>query len=264
MRRKNTPNRFFDRIESKSLSGEVVTQIENLILSGVLTEGEMLPGERELADQFGISRPKVREALSQLADSELLNIVPNDGAYVAQLGGEAMSPAMVALFNRSTNAIRDNLEYRRESEGFASRLAAQRATDQDRSELRRLLEAIKEADSVQDNTRASNLDMELHHCIAFAAHNRTLTHMMTALYNLNRSSITYNRHELMNMETVAESIQQQHEDIVEHICQSKPVKAEKAAHAHIDFVISLISTAFEQQSRESLSRKKYNRKKASG
>ncbi len=263
MRRKNTAGRLFDRIESKSLSAEAVSQIENLILSGVLNEGELLPGERELAEQFGISRPKVREALSQLADSQLVRIVANDGVYVAQLGGEVMSPALVALFNRSANANRDNLEYRRENEGFASRLAAQRATDEDRAELKRILKAIKAADEVQNNTLASELDMELHHTIAFAAHNRTLTHMMTALYSLNRSSISYNRHELMNMDKVAEGIQQQHEDIVAAICQSKPAQAEKAAHAHIDFVTSLVITAFEQLSRESLSGKRYRQKKAS-
>ena len=263
MRRKNTAGRLFDRIESKSLSAEAVSQIESLILSGVLNEGELLPGERELAEQFGISRPKVREALSQLADSQLVRIVANDGVYVAQLGGEVMSPALVALFNRSANANRDNLEYRRENEGFASRLAAQRATDEDRAELKRILRAIKAADEVQNNTLASELDMELHHTIAFAAHNRTLTHMMTALYSLNRSSISYNRHELMNMDKVAEGIQQQHEDIVAAICQSKPAQAEKAAHAHIDFVTSLVITAFEQLSRESLSGKRYRQKKAS-
>ena len=262
MRRKNTPSQLFDQIESKSVSIEVVAQIENLILSGVLNEGDMLPGERELAEQFGISRPKVREALSQLAESQLLYIVANDGAYVAKLAGDVMSPALVALFNRSASAIRDNLEYRRENEGFASRLAAQRATDEDRTELQRLLEAIKAADAVQDNALASELDMEFHHSIAFAAHNRTLTHMMTALYSLNRSSISYNRQELMNMDKVAETIQQQHEDIVESICQSKPAKAEQAAHEHIDFVRALVLTAFEQQSRESLSSKRYKQKKA--
>ena len=128
MRPKNAPNRLFDPIENESVSNAVIAQIENLILSGVLQEGDMLPGERQLAEQFGVSRPKVREALSQLADSNLIRVVANDGAYVAQLGGVVMSPAMIDLFNRSSSAIRGNLEYRREIEGFATRLAAQRAT----------------------------------------------------------------------------------------------------------------------------------------
>ena len=133
MRRKNSPGRIFDQIENESLSIAAVAQIEDLILSGVLREGDMLPGERELAEQFGISRPKVREALSQLAESNLINIVANEGAFIARLGGDIMSPALVELFNRNPSAVRDNLEYRREKEGFAARLAAERATDRDLS-----------------------------------------------------------------------------------------------------------------------------------
>ena len=223
----------------------------------------MLPGERELAEQFGISRPKVREALSQLADSNLIRVVANDGAYVAQLGGVVMSPAMIDLFNRSSSAIRGNLEYRREIEGFATRLAAQRATEHDRLELSRIIEAMRAADEDQDSTRASELDLELHHTIAFAAHNHTLTHMMTALYTLNRSSLFYNRDELLNIGKVAETLFEQHSGIVDAICQSKPTAAEKLAQKHIDYVTSLIETAFEHRSREALSTKRYTNKKVS-
>jgi len=72
MRRKNTTSQIFDRIENKSVVIEVVAQIEDLILSGVLREDDMLPGERDLAEQFGVSRPKVREALSLLGESKCL------------------------------------------------------------------------------------------------------------------------------------------------------------------------------------------------
>lgn len=219
----------------------------------------MLPGERELAAQFGISRPKVREALSQLADRDLIKVIANDGAYVAQLGGEVMSPAMVDLFNRSPSAIRGNLEYRREIEGFATRLAAQRATDSDREELLRIAAAMEAADADTDSTLASELDLALHHTIAFAAHNHTLTHMMTALYNLNRSSLFYNRDELLNIDKVAQILLEQHTGIVEAICQSKPAAAEKAAQKHIDYVTSLIETAFDLRTREDLSSKRYSR-----
>ena len=257
MRRKNTTSQIFDRIENKSVVIEVVAQIEDLILSGVLREDDMLPGERALAEQFGVSRPKVREALSLLGQSELVRIVANDGVYIGKLGGEVMSPAMIELFNRSASAIRDNLEYRCENEGFAARLAATRATDQDRAELVRILESLNEADKAKDIIRGSELDLEFHQSIAFAAHNRTLTHMMTALYNLNRSSLFLNRAELFKIGNEAETLQQQHEDIVDSICRGKPALAEKAAQTHINYVATLMETVFEQQSRESVSNKRY-------
>ena len=257
MRKKNAPGRLFDKVDSQSLSDTAVSQIEDLILSGVLVEGDMLPGERELAEQMEISRPKVRQALQKLSDSNLVNIVAKDGAYIAKLGGDIMSPALVSLYNRSPSAIRDNLEYRREQEGFAARLAAQRATTRDRAELRGLIEKMLIADKANDPETASQLDLELHQSIVFAAHNRTLSHMMTGLYALNKSSLFYNRSEVLDIADAADALFQQHERIVDAICKSQPSRAEQAAHEHIDYVVSLVEIEFERRFRETISDKKY-------
>ncbi len=257
MRKKNAPGRLFDEIDNLSLSDTAVAQIEELILSGVLRENDLLPGERELAEQMGISRPKVRQALQQLSESGLVEIIPKEGAFIAKLGGDVMSPALIALYKRSPSAIRDNLEYRREQEGFAARLAAQRSTSRDRKELQSILAEMSIADKENDPERASQLDLELHQSIVFSGHNRTLTHMMTGLYSLNKSSLFYNRHEVLDIGTVADALFQQHADIVEAICAMKPKQAENAAHAHIDYVSALIETEFARRSREAISDKKY-------
>ena len=257
MRKKNAPGRLFDKIDNHSLSDTAVAQIEDLILSGVLRENDMLPGERELAEQMNISRPKIRQALQQLSESGLVDIFPKDGVYVAKLGGDIMSPALIALYNRSPSAIRDNLEYRREQEGFAARLAAQRATLRDREELQETLAQMVIADQNDDRQLGTELDLRLHHSIVFAAHNRTLTHMMTGLYSLNKSTLFYNRNEVLDITNVSDALFQQHEAIVTAICKSKPLDAEKAAQHHIDFVLKLIETEFERRFRESISDKKY-------
>ena len=257
MRQKNAPGQLFDQIEHESLADSAIAQIENLILSGVLRDGDLLPGERELAEQLGISRPKVREALKYLVENKLLRIVANDGIYVDRLGGEVMSPALIALYNRNPTAILQNLEYRRVTEGFAAKMAAQRATSHDRKRLEIIIEEMKVADQELNHDRASELDLELHSTIAFACHNCTLTHTMTALYSLNRSGIMFNRAELENIAPASEILFEQHKLIVDSICQVKPSAAEKAAHKHIDFVIELIETAFESRNREALSKKRY-------
>lgn len=256
MRSKNAPNLVFDKVEHDSLSDLAVQQIEDMILSGVLREGDLLPGERELSAQLGISRPKVREALHHLADRELLRIVTNGGIYVARLGGEVMSPALVDLYSRNGSALMDNLEYRREQEAFAARLAAQRATDRDRAELTGIIEAMHTAD---DAETASELDLQFHTVLVFASHNRTLTHMMTALYNLNRSSVFYNRDELLGLGTSSQHLFQQHADIADAICARQPEQAEAAAKAHIDYVAELVEASFAQRRREKMSAKRYTR-----
>ena len=262
MRKKNAPGRLFDKIDNRTLSDSAVDQIEELILSGVLRENDMLPGERELAEQMGISRPKVRQALQNLSDNGLVNIIAKDGVYVAKLGGDIMSPALIALYNRSPSAIRDNLEYRREKEGFAARLAAQRATERDHIELQGIIADMLTADQDGDRERGAELDLELHHSIVFAAHNRTLTHMMTGLYSLNKSTLFYNRNEVLDINNVSDALFLQHKAIVEAICKSQPLEAEKAAQNHIDYVTTLIETEFDRRYRESISDKKYQPRKA--
>ena len=56
----------FRPVRSEKLSGAVVRQIEELILRGILRPGERLPPERELAERLDVSRPSLRDAISQV------------------------------------------------------------------------------------------------------------------------------------------------------------------------------------------------------
>ena len=80
---------------------------------------------------------------------------------------------------------------------------------------------------------------------------------MTGLYSLNKSTLFYNRNEVLNINNVSDALYQQHEMIVDAICSAKPLEAEKAAQRHIDYVLMLIETEFERRHRETISGKKY-------
>jgi GntR family transcriptional repressor for pyruvate dehydrogenase complex len=80
---------IFARIEHSRTADEVVHQIEILVLEGILRVGDRLPGERELAKQFDVSRPILREALKVLESRGLLN---------TQHGGGTLSPMSSARF----------------------------------------------------------------------------------------------------------------------------------------------------------------------
>ncbi len=64
------PNAVFEPVDHTSVAESIVVQIETLILNGILRDGGRLPSERDLADQMGVSRPKLREALKQLEDNK--------------------------------------------------------------------------------------------------------------------------------------------------------------------------------------------------
>ena len=252
----NARNRLFEPIESDPLAGRVVAQIEGHILSGVLKEGAQLPGERELAAQLAVSRPKLREALRLLEDRGLIRIVAGEGAFVATLSGPAMSPALIALYTRHPAALDDHLEYRRHQEAFAARLAAERATPNDHARLAGLVDAMKEAHDRGEQARACELDADFHMAIVEASYNRTLIHTMTALYALNRSAVFFSRMELLTSATVAADLLAQHDAIAAAIVAKDPEAAARLSAEHIDYVRAAVAETIAARRRETLSQKR--------
>ena len=136
---------IFDRIDHGRTADEVVFQIEVLVLEGVLRVGDRLPGERELARQFDVSRPILREALKELETRGLLVAQHGGGTYVADVIGQVFTRPVMELIARHGKATQDYLEYRREVEGTAAEFAALRATEDDKALLTRIIEAMKAA-----------------------------------------------------------------------------------------------------------------------
>ena len=250
------PKELFEPIDNESVAGSAVHQIEVLILNGVLREAARLPSERELAEQFSISRPKVREALGRLEERKLVKIVHGDGIFIGKLGAEAMSPALIELYKRHPSAIFDHLEYRREQECFAARLAALRSTNTDQLLITELLEAMNNAHKQGDHKLGDELDSKFHNAVVSAGHNRILIHMMSSLYELNRSAVLFSRREILNISEVSEFLLDQHQAIGEAICKGEANKAVAAAADHIDYVILSTQEALSERERESIAAKR--------
>ena len=62
-------------LQQRRLSDDIIARIETLILEGSFRAGERLPGERALAEEFGVSRPSLREAIQKLVARGLLHLV---------------------------------------------------------------------------------------------------------------------------------------------------------------------------------------------
>ncbi len=104
----------FQTVQQEKLSQSVVRQIEELILRGILRPGERLPSERELSEKMGVSRPSLREALSDLQDRGLLTSKAGAGVFVADVLGSAFAPALVTLFATHDSAVFDYISFRRD------------------------------------------------------------------------------------------------------------------------------------------------------
>ncbi len=232
----NINEAVFDRIENAPVAELVVRQIEDMIVQGILKEGDRLPSERDLATRFEVSRPMVRNALKTLEQAKLINIRHGEGTFIAQLTGQAMQPALIDLYARRGRAFQDYLEYRRAQEAFAARLAAERATPTDRAEIERHIATMVEADATGDLKMSREADVRFHSSIVEASHNAMLIHMMASIYELTRRGVMHNRDYLRTLEGSAKKLLQQHRAIAEAVFAQEPDAAEEAARAHLDYV----------------------------
>ena len=251
-----TPIALFEPIDHESVAESVIAQIEDMIAAGILKEGRRLPSERDLAEALNVSRPKLREALQTLEDRGLVISRHGEGTFIAPLIGKAMLPALLALYGRHEPAFFDYLEYRREQEGFAARLAAARATKADRERIEGILQDMERAWTEEDTEASKEADIKLHTAIVDASQNATLIHMMASVYDLTRQGVFYNRDYLRTIDGTGEQLLHQHLELGRAILDGDPERAERAAVDHMDFVERSFRTGIEQRRREALAEKR--------
>ena len=152
----------FQKIDSEKLSKSVVRQVEQLILRGILRPGERLPSERELAEKLAVSRPSLREALSELQQAGLLTARAGAGIFVAEVLGSAFSPALMRLFSTHDEAVYDYLAFRKDLEGLAAERAARIGSDTDLKVINAIYEKMEAAQSKRSTEEEARLDAQFH------------------------------------------------------------------------------------------------------
>jgi GntR family transcriptional regulator, transcriptional repressor for pyruvate dehydrogenase complex len=86
-------------------ANDLAAELERLILSGRLAVGERLPSERKLSEQFGVSRPAVREALRTLAERHLVDIQPARGTFVTDGSGFDAARPLESVYRRNRPTV---------------------------------------------------------------------------------------------------------------------------------------------------------------
>lgn len=215
---------------------EVVQQIENLVLEGVLNVGDRLPAERELARQFDVSRPILRDALKALEQRGLIVTRHGGGTYVADVIGEVFARPVMDLIMSHRKAAADYLEYRRAMESVAAELAARRATDDDRALLAGIVARMQAAHLRGDATEEAAIDVEFHSAIGECAHNIILLHTLRSCYRLLSDGVFHNRLTIFSLPGARETLLAQHLAIHQAVTTGDAQAARAASVRHIDFI----------------------------
>jgi DNA-binding GntR family transcriptional regulator len=197
----------------ESLSEKVYQLLRTKIISGALPPGTRLR-ERELADELGVSRIPVREALPQLEADGFVRSVPRRGAVVTEL---------------TLREVEELFDVRLGVEVFATRLAAQRVADGASPDG--VIAAMKRADEILvtgDVNDIADSNAELHEEIIRLAGNSLLTTMMRSVAGRDRwiFRMTTNRDPVVAC--------QEHHELCDAICAGEADFAAAISYSHIE------------------------------
>jgi DNA-binding FadR family transcriptional regulator len=162
---------LFAPVSVARASSSIADQIRQAIVTGRLSQGERLPPERELAEQFGVSRVTVRDALRALEAMGLIEVRvgARGGAFVTVPTGSIVGQTMSDMMMMSAVTPEDIVEARLVVELGTVTLACARATNEDIARMREHVEQAAEAIRAKSYTREMSWDF--HALVADAAHN---------------------------------------------------------------------------------------------
>lgn len=235
---------LFKRVRTARTFEDVVGQIADAIRSGLLKEGDMLPGERVLAQRFEVSRPTVRAAIAQLSAAGVLATGQgrSGGARVASMwipDGLQLRPMDPVAMDE----IIELLEARRVLEPAVAQLAAERLGDED---VARLEESIAlQRLHIDDRRKAIQAEERFHRVIWSAADSPTLEGMLAGLF----AHLAVPRDMLMRDEHHMRIAIELHEETLEALRRGSPSQVAKAMDDHLSYLENLVGEVLGRQAR---------------
>lgn len=198
----------------KPLREIVFETLREAIINATLKPGERLM-EIQLAEEMGVSRTPVREAIRKLELEGFVVMVPRKGAYVAGI---------------SMKDIADVFEIRAAMEGLAAGLAAERITEEELEQLERILVKVGECVNNNDLEQLIEVDTEFHDTLFKASRNERLVQIVSNL----REQIQRFRTASLSTPGRMQFALQEHKNIVEAVSDRNVELAQTLAREHIE------------------------------
>ena len=215
----------------QSLTSQVVELVTGRIQSGQYKRGDQLPTEKEMIEEFGVSRTVVREAIANLKASGLVSTRQGVGAFVLDEGVRAFR---IAEENLSViDEVLEALELRIAIESEAAALAARRRTPE---ELERIVEACAAMDAaIEAGADTVGLDIAFHRAIAQATGNRHFLGLFNYLGEVlvPRARIPTHRYDAKTLQEYLRRISGEHQQIVAAIAAGDSDGARAALRMHL-------------------------------
>ncbi len=219
---------MFTPVRQSRASGEIVSQIERAIFAAELRTGDRLQSERELAEQFGVSRITVRDALRVLEARGLIHVKVGamGGAFVADANTDRMAESISTYMRLKRMTLSELAEARTVVEAATASLAAQRADAGAVSRLQQSVDAARVL--LREPITHADASMDFHVELARAARNEVLEATVEAYRELLVPSIRDLRDDRTGRAT-----QKAHEELVEAVRRRDPDGAREIMLTHL-------------------------------
>jgi GntR family transcriptional repressor for pyruvate dehydrogenase complex len=215
-------------VQSSRLYEQIVEQIEQSVQKGDLKPGDQLPAERELAEQFGVSRTAVREAVKALREKGLVEAYPGKGTFITNGSSNPMRQSLDRMMRSAqVDATSSLVEVREILEPEIAALAAVRATDENLNSLR---EAVAVMDAAKRDPDAYiEADLDFHLELAEAAANPLILSLIDSIIGVLREQ----RMRIFEVDGGPDRGQYHHKKILEAMEHQDAQGAREAMRAHL-------------------------------
>jgi len=221
---------MFDKIPARALSDTVAQQLLMQIDKGAFVRGGKLPTEAVLAQQFGVSRTVIREAISRLKNEGVVEPRQGSGVFVA--GHGAIRPLRIDYAEAAEpGSVVQILALRRAIEAEVAAEAALRRGDAEMASIEAALARIDEAVAEGDDGVAD--DVAFHRAIAAATGNPYFLKTLTFLNQYLEAGVVVTRRNEALREDFSRQVRDEHAAIAAAIRARDPQAAREAAQTHL-------------------------------
>lgn len=255
------------KVKPQKVSEIVAEQLESMILDGSYAAAQKLPSEREMAKQFDVSRPSLREAIQILEAKGLIFRRQGGGNYVNEELQQGLSDPLFQLLSSHPESQYDLLEFRHAIEGISAYYAAMRGTDADFERIETKFNYILDPAISGCVEKEASAVIGFYLAVVEASHNLVLIHLARSMTSLLEQNVIENLNVLNSHSKDRSQINKQlfnhRKNLFTAVVSGQPDAARLASNEHLAFIEETLLTANQQNTRIERAMRRIKTKKIS-
>lgn len=222
---------MIQKVKRDTLSEQVARGLLDFIEERELSPGDSLPSENQLAEEFGVSRPIIREALRTLQGEGIIEIVTGKNAVIRPISSAVLRKYFERAVAFKSASFQDLIEVRRGLEIQSVMLAAERCSDDDIKQMKDIITQMRK--HIKEHDTFAEYDVQLHLAIASATGNPIIFHLIESIRDAVRDNVLRGLKNRFTDEEY-ERVQSCHEAILQALIDHDPQQARQAMEEHFD------------------------------